>query len=82
MKKFRVRDGEKGEFEVHGFRENEAKTRGFIAKTIIVVGALVIVAAAAYFAVAGKDAELRTVVSSVVPLMTFVLGYYFKSPDG
>jgi hypothetical protein len=82
MKKSRVRGCAKGEFDVRDSREVEARARCFIGKAIIIAGLGLLIVAATYFALSGNGSELRTVLNSVVPLMTFVLGYYFKSDDG
>jgi hypothetical protein len=80
--KFRVRDDEeKGEFAVQNVRI-EARTRGFVAKLIVIVGLTLLLAAAVYAAVSGKDDELRYAMGSITALMLLVLRYYFKSREG
>jgi hypothetical protein len=80
--KFRVRDDDKKEFEVYDVQEIEARTKSFLAKATIIAGLLILVLTAAYFAVSGNGGELKTIVNCTMPLLGFVLGHYFRSPNG
>lgn len=80
--KFRIRDDEKGEFEVQSVQRIDATTRSFIAKAFTIAGLFVLVGASVYFAFTGNASELKAIATSMTPLLCFVLGYYFKSSDG
>jgi hypothetical protein len=78
MKKFRVRDGEKGEFEVHSVTEIEAKTQAFIAKAITVTVLALLIFSAVCVAFFGKNPDLIAIAASATTLMGVVVGHYFK----
>jgi hypothetical protein len=78
MKKFRVRDGKKGEFEVDSVIEIEAKTQAFIAKAITVTVLTLMIFTAICVAFFGKNPDLIAMATSATTLMGVVVGHYFK----
>jgi len=80
--KFRVRDGDKNEFAVQDVQKIEARTKSFLAKATIIAGLSILVLTDGYFAISGNSGELKMIVNCTMPLLGFVLGHYFRSPDG
>lgn len=103
MKKYRVRDGSRGGFDVvdvsivrRRFRVRgtagskltvrqvsspDDETRAQIAKAVVWMGFLGVLASEGYALVTGNQDDMREVRQVVTTLLTFVLGYYFGKHD-
>ncbi|WP_232831336.1 hypothetical protein [Peristeroidobacter agariperforans] len=56
------------------------KTRSSVARAVVGCTLLLLMATAAFFAASGDVAELKAVLDQTMPLLAFILGYYFRSP--
>jgi hypothetical protein len=56
------------------------KTRTTVARAVVGCTLGLLMLSAAFFAASGNVTELKAVLDQLVPLLTFILGYYFRSP--
>ena len=72
-----MRDQQRDVFEIESVRISESATRSFIAKWVLVVASLFLLAAAAYGAITGSFGALSVVVMFAEAPVFLILGYYF-----
>ena len=78
----RIRNSARKDFEALRSRSVEAITRSYVAKAVVTAGLLLLAILAWFAARNDKGSELRSIVSSVTTLMSFVLGHYFARRRG